>query len=164
MVGAFVWSSYPGRLCKQAFWTDVLVTAESSTAGGQCLERVAQSLLAASHATNPHYNWPPRAPLAVRAKSVQTWHASQKLFLATWPSKTRRQGDTQTMQHTRLRACSRAPFSCLSLAMGNCRQAWGCPRALGFVSSRFNMSLYHSRPVTSHLVLGRRRSPPRGQE
>ena len=90
-----------------------------------CLGRVAQSLLAASQpggeprrpASNSgqcqarhvpgEAHWtlpdsPPHksTPRAVRAKSVPTCNASQKLFLATWPSKTRRQVVSQPCNTT----------------------------------------------------------------
>lgn len=91
-----------------------------------CLGRVAQSLLAASQPGESHddqranpantrldksresrAHWTPpdslphiSTPKAVRAKSVQTCNASQKLFLATWPSKTRRQVVSQPCNTT----------------------------------------------------------------
>lgn len=176
-------------------------TAEGSIASGPagwaacrawaCLERVAQSLLAASQPGESHddqrwnlanteldksreseAHWTRlgilphiSTPKAVRAKSVQTCNASQKLFLATWPSKTRRQVVSQLCNTTRARSaildgnslppCPSWPYLPLH---------WVCPPALGFVSSRFNLSFYHHRPVTSHLALGQRRSPPRDQE
>lgn len=163
-----------------------------------CLERVAQSLLAASQPgeshddqrANPantrldksrereaHWTLPDSfphmsTPKAVRAKPVQTCNASQKLFLATWPSKTRRQVVSMPCNTT---GPNHAP-SLLELdgdfsppcpswpVLALPAHAWVCPPALGFVSSRFNLSFYHHRPVTSHLALGLRRSPPRDQE
>lgn len=161
-----------------------------------CLGRVAQSLLAASQPGESHddqrgnpanteldksreseAHWARpdslphiSTPKAVRAKSVQTCNASQKLFLATWPSKTRRQvvsqpcntNSAQQRDPSTATLCHHAPSwpylrSYLPLP-------WVCPPALGFVSSRFNLSFYHHRPVTSHLALGQRRSPPRDQE
>lgn len=91
-----------------------------------CLGRVAQSLLAASQPGESHdvqraspantrldkyreseAHWTPpdilphiSTPKAVRAKSVQTCNASQKLFLASWPSKTRRQVLSQPCNNT----------------------------------------------------------------
>jgi hypothetical protein len=156
-----------------------------------CLGRVAQSLLAASQPGESHddhhadpantkldksregeAHWtlpdsPPHknTPIAVRAKSVQTCNASQKLFLATWPSKTRRQVVSQPCNTT---GPNHAPVLLPPCPSWACwlteRAAWVCPPALGFVSSRFNLSFYHHRPVTSHLALRQRRSPPRDQE
>ena len=100
--------------------------AGQSRAAWACLGRVAQSLLAASQPgeshddqradpantrldrsreSEAHWTLPDGAPhknppRAVRAKSVQTCNASQKLFLATWPSKTRRQVVSQPCNST----------------------------------------------------------------